>query len=104
MTEDQLNPAKRPLDQSLPIATDQLKIGSTLANRYFIEGVLGVGGMGAVYKARDLHFPNVVKQVAVKEMIIQTRDPVVRASIIRNFEREANLLATLDHPAIPRIF
>ncbi|GAB4474962.1 MAG: PQQ-binding-like beta-propeller repeat protein [Anaerolineales bacterium] len=60
--------------------------------------------MGAVYKARDLHFPNVVKQVAVKEMIIQTRDPVVRASIIRNFEREANLLATLDHPAIPRIF
>jgi outer membrane protein assembly factor BamB/tRNA A-37 threonylcarbamoyl transferase component Bud32 len=91
-------------NKSVSIATDQLKIGSTLANRYFIEGILGVGGMGAVYKARDLHFPNVVKQVAVKEMVIQTRDPVVRASIIRNFEREANLLATLDHPAIPRIF
>ncbi|MCS7246904.1 MAG: serine/threonine-protein kinase [Anaerolineales bacterium] len=90
--------------KSIPIATDQLKIGTTLANRYYIEGILGVGGMGAVYKARDLHFPNVVKQVAVKEMIIQTRDPLIRASIIRNFEREANLLATLDHPAIPRIF
>jgi len=60
--------------------------------------------MGAVYRARDLHFPNVVKLVAVKEMINQARDPLVRSTIVRNFEREANLLATLDHPAIPRIY
>jgi len=84
--------------------TAQLRIGSTIANRYLIEGILGIGGMGAVYRARDLHFPNVVKHVAVKEMIIQTHDPAIRNSIIRNFEREADLLATLDHPAIPRIF
>ncbi len=89
---------------STNLGTAQLRIGSTIANRYLIEGVLGVGGMGAVYRARDLHFPNVVKHVAVKEMIIQTHDPVIRSSIIHNFEREANLLATLDHPAIPRIF
>lgn len=63
-----------------------------------------MGGMGAVYRARDLHFPNVVKVVAVKEMINQARDPLVRSTIVRNFEREANLLATLDHPAIPRIY
>lgn len=60
--------------------------------------------MGAVYSARDLHFPNVVKRVAVKEMINTARDPVVRDTIVRNFEREANILATLDHPSIPRIF
>jgi outer membrane protein assembly factor BamB/tRNA A-37 threonylcarbamoyl transferase component Bud32 len=60
--------------------------------------------MGSVYRARDLHFPNVVKLVAVKEMINQARDPLVRSTIVRNFEREANLLATLDHPAIPRIY
>jgi outer membrane protein assembly factor BamB/tRNA A-37 threonylcarbamoyl transferase component Bud32 len=60
--------------------------------------------MGAVYRARDLHFPNVVKLVAVKEMINQASDPLVRSTIVRNFEREANLLATLDHPAIPRIY
>lgn len=60
--------------------------------------------MGAVYRARDLHFPNVTKVVAVKEMINQARDELVRATIVRNFEREANLLATLDHPAIPRIY
>ena len=69
-----------------------------------IQGVLGIGGMGAVYRARDLHFPNVIKLVAVKEMINQARDPLVRKTIIRNFEREANLLATLDHRAIPRIY
>jgi len=84
--------------------TQQLQPGHNLENRYLIQGVLGVGGMGAVYRARDLHFPNVAKLVAVKEMIIQARDPLVRSTIVRNFEREANLLATLDHPAIPRIY
>jgi serine/threonine protein kinase len=81
----------------------QLQPGITLSNRYLIQGVLGVGGMGAVYRARDLHFPNVVKVVAVKEMVNQARDPLVRETIVKNFEREANLLATLSHPAIPRI-
>ena len=82
----------------------QSQAGATLANRYLIQQVIGQGGMGAVYRARDLHFPNVVKLVAVKEMIIQARDPLVRDTIVRNFEREANLLATLSHPAIPRIY
>jgi outer membrane protein assembly factor BamB/tRNA A-37 threonylcarbamoyl transferase component Bud32 len=60
--------------------------------------------MGAIYRARDLHFPNVVKLVAVKEMIMQARDPLVRRTIVKNFEREANILATLSHPSIPRIY
>lgn len=60
--------------------------------------------MGSVYRARDLHFPNVVKLVAVKEMINLAPDPLIRQTIVQNFEREANLLATLNHPAIPRIY
>lgn len=60
--------------------------------------------MGSVYRARDLHFPNVVKLVAVKEMINTAPDPLVRQTIVQNFEREANMLATLNHPAIPRIY
>lgn len=63
-----------------------------------------MGGMGSVYRARDLHFPNVVKLVAVKEMINSAPDPLIRQTIVQNFEREANLLATLNHPAIPRIY
>ena len=73
-------------------------------DRYLIQGVLGIGGMGAVYRARDQHFPNVVKLVAVKEMVNRALDPIVRSTIVRNFEREANLLASLDHRAIPRIY
>src|SRR6185503_21084204 len=63
----------------------------------------GVGGMGSVYRARDMHFPSVTKLVAVKEMINSAPDPLVRENIVQNFEREANLLATLQHPSIPRI-
>ena len=85
-------------------SSQQLRPGTTLANRYQIQGAIGVGGMGAVYRARDLHFPNVVKLVAVKEMIIQAPDPLVRKTIVRNFEREANLLATLDHRSISKIY
>ncbi len=60
--------------------------------------------MGSVYLARDQHFPNVVKLVAVKEMINRAPDSLVRKTIVQNFEREANILATLNHPSIPRIY
>ncbi len=82
----------------------QLHSGTNLVNRYLIQEVIGVGGMGSVYRARDLHFPNVVKLVAVKEMINQAPDPLVRQTIVQNFEREANILATLSHASIPRIY
>jgi len=82
----------------------QLQAGLTLANRYAIQEVIGIGGMGSVYRARDMHFPNVTKLVAVKEMINTAPDPLVRETIVQNFEREANMLATLHHPSIPRIF
>jgi serine/threonine protein kinase len=75
-----------------------------LFDRYEIQDVIGVGGMGSVYRARDNHFPNVVKLVAVKEMINQAPDPVIRQTIIQNFDREANILVTLNHPSIPKIF
>jgi outer membrane protein assembly factor BamB/tRNA A-37 threonylcarbamoyl transferase component Bud32 len=82
----------------------QIRPGTTLVNRYVIQDVVGVGGMGSVYRARDLHFPNVVKLVAVKEMINNAPDPLIRQTIVHNFEREANILATLSHSSIPRIY
>ncbi len=91
-------------DGGTPGPSRQLQRGSTLVNRYLIQDIIGVGGMGSVYRARDMHFPNIVKLVAVKEMINAAPDPVVRQSIVQNFEREANILATLSHPAIPKIF
>ncbi len=93
-----------PQDDESSTSRRQLQSGITLVKRYHIQEVIGVGGMGSVYRARDLHFPNVTKLVAVKEMINMAPDPLVRQTIVQNFEREANMLATLSHPSIPRIY
>jgi outer membrane protein assembly factor BamB/tRNA A-37 threonylcarbamoyl transferase component Bud32 len=63
-----------------------------------------MGGMSAVYLARDLRFSAVNKIVAVKEMNNSAPDARLRRISIQNFEREANILASLSHPAIPKIF
>ncbi len=82
----------------------QLSPGSTLQNRYEVIGVAGVGGFSSVYKARDMRFANVTRLCAIKEMVITTLDPKLREMTIKSFEREANILATLEHPAIPDVF
>ncbi len=90
-----------------PVATQPegtLPPHTVLQGRYEILGVQGVGGMGAVYRARDLRFAAVNKIVAVKEMINTAPDPRLRRISIQNFEREANILASVSHPAIPKIF
>ncbi len=81
-----------------------LQPGTVLQNRYRITGILGVGGMGAVYQARDLHFPAVKRLVAIKEMLNISSDPQVKEMTMRNFEREADILASLSHPAVPKIY
>jgi len=58
--------------------------------------------MSTVYKARDLRF-SVKKPVAVKEMINRAGDDFLRSTAVSIFEREANILASLCHPAIPQI-
>ncbi len=81
-----------------------LPAGVVLQERYKVLAIQGVGGMGAVYRARDLRFSAVTKIVAVKEMSNVAPDPRLRRIGIQNFEREANILASLSHPAIPKIF
>lgn len=81
-----------------------LKPNTILMTRYRILGVLGGGGQGAVYQCRDLNFPDAKRLVAIKEMHYPSGDPGVRSVTMNTFEREANILATLSHPAIPKIF
>lgn len=81
-----------------------LKPGTVLQNRYRILDVLGVGGMSTVYRARDLRFTSVERLCAIKEMFNSTEDPKLRQLRLSNFQREAALLATLTHSAIPRIY
>jgi serine/threonine protein kinase len=94
---------------------------SILHSRYQIENVLGSGGMGAVYRAFDTLYD---KPCAVKEFCLsnlpQEPGPVQASAIdspagqIRSasishkkaidlFKREAKVLATLNHPNLPKV-
>jgi serine/threonine protein kinase len=67
---------------------------TVLQNRYRIVRQLGQGGMGAVYEAIDQRLS---RTVALKETLVDTEE------LRRAFEREARLLANLNHPSLPRV-
>ena len=65
---------------------------------YAIRSLLGIGGMGEVYRAHD---ETLGREVAIKVLPPAfTADPDRRA----RFEREARMLATLNHPHIGAIY
>ncbi len=76
-------------------AADPL-IGATLGD-YAIQSVLGAGGMGVVYLARQRH-PQ--REVALKVI----RWVFASKSLLRRFEHEARALARLQHPGIAQIY
>ena len=69
--------------------------------RYIVEKVLGQGGMGAAVLARDSRVSN--KRVVIKELVSDGTNPAQRQEDERNFEREVETLANLDHPLIPTV-
>jgi serine/threonine protein kinase len=70
-------------------------------SRYVILEKIAQGGMGAIYKAQDRRLQD--KIVAVKEMSESAIAPAERARILDCFEREAELLARLEHPNLVRV-
>jgi len=88
---------------ALSVPDGTLQPGQVLQSRYRVLGIIGMGGMGAVYQARDLRF-DVTRLCAIKEMINMAKDQKLREQTMANFKREAEILATLDHPAIPKIY
>lgn len=68
--------------------------GAVLQNRYRIVRQLGRGGMGAVYEAEDQRLGITI---ALKETLS------TEASMLKQFEHEARLLAGMQHPALPRV-
>jgi len=94
---------ERPVEQPSRI-DGRLPPGFLLQDRYRILSVLAIGGMSAVYKGQDLRFSKVKRVCAIKEMTSSATDPDVRQMILRNFERETNILATLNHPGIVQVY
>jgi len=76
-------------------------IGQVLQNRYRVVALLGQGGMGAVYRAWDLRLKD---HVALKELTPQPGlDAETLSQLRRQFEREAVVLAKLNHPNLVRV-
>jgi serine/threonine protein kinase len=74
----------------------ELKVGQQLG-RYRIEGKIGAGGMGSVYRATDTELH---REVAIKVLPAEvTADPERR----QRFRQEALLAAALNHPNIATV-
>jgi serine/threonine protein kinase/Tol biopolymer transport system component len=86
------------ITKTLETPFPQLTKGTTLTDRYEILGALGTGGMGEVYLAEDT---NLKRQVAIK--VLPQQFALDKERLAR-FEREARLLASLNHPNIATIY
>jgi eukaryotic-like serine/threonine-protein kinase len=72
--------------------------GQVLAGRYALGALLGAGGMGQVYRARD---PVLQRTVAVKVLSPAATDD---RELVARFGREARAAAALHHPNIVAVF
>jgi len=71
---------------------------STKLGPYEIIGPLGAGGMGEVYRARDTRLDRDVAIKVLPDALAREKERVLR------FEREAKLLAALNHPKIGQVY
>ena len=78
-----------------------LKADQILVHRYRVIELLARGGMGSVYHAHDISLD---REVAIKQLLI---NPIIGERAIEQirdqFQREARILASLDHPNLPRV-
>ena len=74
------------------------RLQEAVGDGYKLLELLGRGGMGIVYRARELALD---REVALKVLAL---DPVLAPDAYLRFEREAKLAARLDHPHIVPIF
>ena len=82
--------------------TGALTAGNLLSGRYRVVRLVGKGGFGAVYEARDERFQG-RRVVAIKEMSDVSLSPAERTQALQNFRQEADLLVQLRHPNLPDV-
>jgi serine/threonine protein kinase len=70
--------------------------------RYEVEGLLGQGGMGAVYKARDPELERTVAVKTVSPILLSSEE--LRREYLERFRREARAAGRLSHPNIVSVY
>ena len=76
----------------------ELPPGTTLANRYEILSVLGTGGMGSVYKAKDLELDRLVALKVIRPELARN------AAIVDRFKQELRLSHKVTHRNVVRLY
>jgi len=76
----------------------ELQPGTTLANRYEILSVLGSGGMGSVYKAKDLELDRLVALKVIKPELARN------TAIVDRFKQELRLSHKVTHRNVVRLY
>src|SRR5499427_165473 len=87
-------------DTELPghdLADAALLAAGTQIGTYRIDGPLGAGGMGVVYRATDTKLD---RPAAIKVLPENLADPEAR----RRFQREAQMVSSLNHPHIVTVY
>jgi serine/threonine protein kinase len=74
------------------------RVGGVLVETYRLERLIAEGSMGSVYEARHLRIP---KRFAVKFLRIGLQE---NAEALKRFQREAEVVAALDHPNIVGLY
>ncbi|MDB4953877.1 MAG: serine/threonine protein kinase [Myxococcales bacterium] len=78
-------------------ARSSIDVGSVIADTYTIEGLLGRGGMGAVFVASHKRLPG--KKVAIKML----HADISSDEVLARFKREAEIASRLGHPNIVEV-
>jgi eukaryotic-like serine/threonine-protein kinase len=90
--------AVTPRPSSEAASRGQLEPGTILADRFEVLQLLGQGGMGAVYKARDLELDRLVALKLIRP------DLASHPEILRRFKQELILAREVTHRNVIRIF
>ena len=91
-------PRRTPRTQGLYTPQPVLETGAVLAQRYEILQTLGEGGMGAVYKAKDLELDRLVALKVIRPEL--AKNP----AIIERFKQELLLSQRVTHRNVIRIY
>ena len=82
----------------VPISAPALSAGSLLADRYEILQILGQGGMGAVYKARDIQLDRFVAVKVIRPELANAE------GMMERFKQEIVVARQVTHKNVVRIY
>src|SRR5687768_11130654 len=86
------SPSSSQRSDTTPMSDLNDRVGTIVDAKYEIQRLIGKGGMGAVYAARQLQLD---RQVAIK---LLRSDVTADEAAVARFHREARAMARIEHP------